>query len=128
MGGQQWTATTMSEKKKNKKKILITKYSVLSSAPQEWVVTKRRKKKKNKNSKHFTQNTKCKTMLLFNGHTNNEAQDRNMNIKIKSVAEKVSESIEDSSASKALMDTATMVGNKQLQKDKSSQQRNRQSW
>ena len=68
-------------------------------------------------------------MLLFNGHTNNEAQDRNMNIKIKSEAEKVSENIEDSSgASKALMDTATMVGNKQLQKDKSSQQRNRQSW
>ena len=65
-------------------------------------------------------------MLLFNGHTNNEAQDRNMNIKIKSDAEKVSENIEDSSgASKALMDTATMVGNKQLQKDKSSQQRNR---
>ena len=65
-------------------------------------------------------------MLLFNGHTNNEAQDRNMNIKIKSEAEKVSENIEDSSgASKALMDTATMVGNKQLQKDKSSQQRNR---
>ena len=68
-------------------------------------------------------------MLLFNGHTNNEAQDRNMNIKIKSEAEKVSENIEDSSrASQALMDTATMVGNKQLQKDKSSQQRNRQSW
>ena len=68
-------------------------------------------------------------MLLFNGHTNNEAQDRNMNIKKKSEAEKVSENIEDSSgASKALMDTATMVGNKQLQKDKSSQQRNRQSW
>ena len=68
-------------------------------------------------------------MLLFNGHTNNETQYRNMNIKIKSDAEKVSENIEDSSgASKALMDTATMVGNKQLQKDKSSQQRNRQSW
>ena len=68
-------------------------------------------------------------MLLFNGHTNNEAQDRNMNIKIKSEAEKVSENIEDSSgASKALMDTATMVGNKQLQKDKRSQQRNRQGW
>ena len=68
-------------------------------------------------------------MLLFNGHTNNEAQDRNMNIRIKSEAEKVSENIEDSSgASKALMDTATMVGNKQLQKDKRSQQRNRQSW
>ena len=50
-------------------------------------------------------------------------------MKIKSEAEKVSENIEDSSgASKALMDTATMVGNKQLQKDKSSQQRNRQSW
>ena len=66
-------------------------------------------------------------MLLFNGHTNNEAQDRNMNIRIKSEAEKVSENIEDSSgASKALMDTATMVGNKQLQKDKRSQQRNRQ--
>ena len=65
-------------------------------------------------------------MLLFNGHTNNEAQDRNMNIKIKSEAQKVSENIEDSSrASQALMDTATMVGNKQLQKDKSSQQRNR---
>ena len=65
-------------------------------------------------------------MLLFNGHTNNEAQDRNTNIKIKPEAEKVSENIEDSSgASKALMDTATMVGNKQLQKDKSSQQRNR---
>ena len=65
-------------------------------------------------------------MLLFNGHTNNEARDRNMNIKIKSEAEKVSENIEDSSGvSKALMDTATMVGNKQLQKDKSSQQRNR---
>ena len=68
-------------------------------------------------------------MLLFKGRPNNEAQDRNMNIKIKSEAEKVSENIEDSSgASKALMDTATMVGNKQLQKDKSSQQRNRQSW
>ena len=66
-------------------------------------------------------------MLLFNGHTNNEAQDRN--IKIKYEAEKVSENIEDSSgASKALMDMATMVGNKQLQKDKRSQQRNRQSW
>ena len=62
-------------------------------------------------------------MLLLNGHTNNEAQDKNMNIKIKSEAEKVSENIEDSSgASKALMDTATMVGNKQLQKDKRSQQ------
>ena len=46
--------------------------------------------------------------------------------KKKSEAEKVSENIEDSSgASKALMDTATMVGNKQLQKDNSSQQRNR---
>ena len=90
---------------------------------------KEKVKKKNKNSKHFTQNTKCKTMLLFNGHTNNETQYRNMNIKIKSDAEKVSENIEDSSgASKALMDTATMVGNKQLQKDKRSQQRNRQSW
>ena len=90
---------------------------------------KEKVKKKNKNYKHFTQNTKCKTMLLFKGRPNNEAQDRNMNIKIKSEAEKVSENIEDSSgASKALMDTATMVGNKQLQKDKSSQQRNRQSW
>ena len=50
-------------------------------------------------------------------------------MKIKTEAEKGSENIEDSSgASKALMDTATMVGNKQLQKDKSSQQRNRQSW